>query len=156
MLLHKLILAKLEDFLWVFFSSMFKFVAGPVFGALNGMTFLETLITTVLGMMTTVLIITYFGKYIRQLWINIFGAEKQNKKVFTKRNRRFIHIWRTYGEFGISFLTPVIFSPVIGTLVITTLGGRRNKIISYMLISATFWGATLFFIGESILNVIKN
>ncbi len=135
---------------------MFKFVAGPVFGAVNGMTFLETVITTVLGMMTTVLIITYFGPYIRQLWLNIFGSEKSNKKVFTKRNRRFIFIWRKYGEFGISFLTPVIFSPVIGTLVITTLGGKRKKILSYMLLSATFWGATLFFLGESILSIIKN
>ena len=149
-------MAELEDFLWVFVSSMFKFVAGPVFGAVNGMTFFETVITTTLGMMTTVMIITYFGKYLRQLWNNIFGGGKEKKKVFTKRNRRFITIWRKYGEFGISFLTPIIFSPVIGTLVITTLGGKPKKILSYMLISAAFWGSTLFFIGESILNIIKN
>ncbi len=148
-------LAELGNYLGVYFSSMFKFIAGPVLGAASGMTFFETLIFTVLGMMTTVLIITYFGKYLRSWWNGIFGTSREKKKVFTKRNRRFISIWRTYGEFGISFLTPVIFSPVIGTLVITTLGGKRKKIISYMLISATFWASTLFFLGESIVSVFK-
>ena len=148
-------LAELGNYLSVYFSSMFKFVVGPVLGAASGMTYVETLVSTVLGMMTTVLVITYFGKYIRKFWNSIFGSSRQKKKVFTKRNRKFIYIWRTYGEFGISFLTPVIFSPVIGTLVITTLGGKRKKILSYMLISATFWASTLFFLGESLIRVFR-
>lgn len=146
-------IAELGNYLGVYFSSMFKFVAGPVIGAAKGLTFAETIIFTVLGMMTTVLVISFFGSKLRALWLGYFG--KKEKKIFTRRNRRFIHIWRKYGEFGISFLTPVIFSPVIGTLVITTLGGKKKKIISYMFFSATFWACALFFLGESLLRIFS-
>ncbi|MEZ5067446.1 MAG: hypothetical protein R2847_02715 [Bacteroidia bacterium] len=44
-------------------------------------------------------------------------SKKENKpKIFTKRNRRIITLWRKYGLFGIAFITPVILSIPIGTI----------------------------------------
>jgi hypothetical protein len=121
----------------VYLMSMLKFIAGPTMGAAMGLTFEETVIITVLGMMTTVLLVTFLGKGLRH-WM-MSKLRKKNQKVFTKRNRRFVYIWKNYGLFGVSFLTPIIFSPVIGSLLVTTLGSPRKKIITYMLISALFW-----------------
>jgi len=63
--------------------------------------------------------------------------------LFTKRNRRFVIFWRKYGLFGVSFLTPLVFSPIIGTLLVNAFGGSKKKIITYMLISAAFWSFLL-------------
>src|SRR5690606_12335675 len=122
-------ISELGSYLIVYITSMFKFIAGPVIAAAQGLNFLETVIPTILGMMTTVVLISFLGPALRNMWYRIFG--RANRKIFTRRNRRFVYLWRKYGEFGISFLTPVVFSPVIGALVVVTLGGKKRKIISF-------------------------
>ncbi len=130
----------LGKYLTVYFASMLKFVGGPTIGAAVGLTFFETVILTILGMMTTVLVISFFGPRFRS-WLNkIF---RRDKKLFTKRNRKFVIFWRKYGLFGVSFLTPVIFSPIVGTLLVNAFGGSKTKILGYMLISAIFWSFAL-------------
>jgi hypothetical protein len=130
-------LTELGKYFTVYATSMLKFIAGPTIGAAIGLTFMETLILTVLGMMTTVIVIAYFGKKIREWYLLKFGKKR---KLFTKRNRRFVYIWRNYGIIGVSFLTPLIFSPPIGALLVTSVGSPKKKIILYMFASAVFWG----------------
>jgi hypothetical protein len=142
---------ELIKYITVYVISMFKFIGGPALGAAYGLSFVETFVITVLGMMTTVFIISFFGIRLRS-WIQ--KKYKIKKKRFTKRNRRIVYLWRNYGEFGVSFFTPVIFSPVIGTLLVTTLGGRRKKVITYMLISAIFWALTISSFSTIFLNIL--
>lgn len=146
-------ISELGSYLIIYVTSMFKFIAGPVIAAAQGFNFYETVIPTILGMMTTVIFIAFLGPRLRKWWYSLFGKSK--RKVFTRRNRRFVYLWRKYGEFGISFLTPVVFSPIIGTLVVVTLGGKKRKIISFMLFSASFWACALFFLGETFLKVFS-
>ena len=87
-----------------------------------------------------VLVLSIFGLGFRKWLDKLF---KRNRKLFTKRNRRFVTLWKKYGLFGVSFLTPVVFSPVIGTLLVHAFGGSKKKIITYMLISAVFWSFLL-------------
>jgi hypothetical protein len=144
---------QLGKYLTVYLISMFKFIGGPAMGAAYGMTFIEKSLISVLGMMTSVIIISFFGVRLRK-WIQ----KKYNfkRKRFTKRNRRIVHIWRNYGVLGVSFFTPVLFSPVIGTLLVTTLGGKRRKVIGYMLVSAVFWALTISSLSELILDIFLN
>jgi len=135
----------------VYVISMFKFIGGPAFGAAYDLNMFITATLTIFGMMTTVIIISFFGMKLRE-WIQ--KKYKYKRKVFTSRNRRIIKIWRGYGEFGVSFFTPIIFSPVIGTLLVTTLGGKRKRIIVYMLISAIFWAFTISSLSELLLDVL--
>lgn len=120
----------------VYLISMFKFLGGPAFGSAYDLNIIGTAAMTILGMMTSVTIISFYGRKFR-MWIQ--SKYKFKRKIFTKRNRRIIKIWRGYGEFGVAFFTPILFSPVIGTLLITTLGGKRKRVLIYMLISAIFW-----------------
>ena len=129
-------LSAIGKYISVFLASMFKFIGGPAMGMAFGLSYWETVLMTISGMMTSVLIISFFGPGLRK-WIDrIF---RRNRKLFTKRNRRFVTLWKKYGLFGVSFLTPVVFSPVIGTLLVNAFGGSKKKIITYMLISAVFW-----------------
>ncbi|MBS0001204.1 MAG: hypothetical protein KFF73_19625 [Cyclobacteriaceae bacterium] len=146
------ILSGLAKYLTVYLISMLKFVGGPTLGAAVGLTFLETVILTILGMMTTVLVISLFGHSFRE-WLNrIF---RRDKKLFTKRNRKFVVFWKRYGLFGVSFLTPVIFSPILGTLLVHAFGGSTRKILGYMLISAVFWSFALSKFFQFIPQIIQ-
>ena len=119
---------------------MFKFVGGPAMGMAFGLTFWETVGITILGMMTTITIISTVGPGFRKWSEKSFRI---NPKLFTKRNRRFVRFWKKYGLFGVSFLTPVVFSPVLGALLVNAFGGSKKKIITYMLLSAIFWAFVL-------------
>lgn len=132
-------MTELGKYLTVYATSMLKFIAGPTIGAAIGLSVLETFVLTVMGMMTTVIIVSYFGKKIRTWYLRKF---RKKKRLFTKRNRRFVYIWRNYGIFGVSFLTPLIFSPPIGALLITSVDNSRRKMFLYMFGSAVFWGIT--------------
>ncbi len=127
-------------YLSVYFTSMLKFIGGPTLGAAIGLTFFETFAATVLGMMTTVIIVSFFGPGLRR-WLN--NTLKRDQKVFSKRNRKFVTYWKKYGLFGISFLTPILFSPILGALLVNAFGESKARILGYMLFSAIFWSLAL-------------
>lgn len=70
------------------------------------------------------------------------------KKVFSKRNRRAIKIWNSYGLMGIAFLTPVILSIPIGTIIANNMVHNKKKIFLYMFVSIVFWSLMLNLIFE--------
>jgi hypothetical protein len=127
-------------YLSVYFVSMLKFIGGPTLGFAVGLSMIETVATTVMGMMTTVVIVSFFGPGLRK-WIN--KTFRKDQKVFSQRNRKFVIFWNKYGLFGISFLTPILFSPILGTLLVNAFGASRFKILGYMLFSAIFWSFAL-------------
>ncbi len=125
------------DYSAVFLGSMFKFVLGPVYGAAAELTFLETFVFSVLGMMTTVAIFTFLGDGIREKLVAYF---RKDKKLFTPRNRRLVRIWNNYGVMGVAFLTPLFLSPIGGAIIANSFGGNKKRILGYMAVSACFWG----------------
>lgn len=144
-------LSNLMKYVIVYLISMFKFIGGPAFGAAYDLNIAVTALMTILGMMTSVLIISFFGIRLRNWTIRKY---KIKRRVFTKRNRRLIKIWRGYGEFGVSFFTPVFFSPVIGTLLVTLLGGKQKKVVFYMFISAVFWALALALLSDFLIDTL--
>jgi uncharacterized membrane protein len=123
-------------YLTVFLGSMLKFFAGPVSGLALGLGFWESLILTVAGMMTTVLLLTLLGPQIRRLWVKLIGKEGRK---FTRRNRLVVRVWQRFGLIGVSFMTPILFTPIGGSLLANMLEKRQAKIITYMFYSAVFW-----------------
>ncbi|MFA0961350.1 hypothetical protein AB9P05_06065 [Roseivirga sp. BDSF3-8] len=132
---------EIGKYLSVYLLSMLKFIAGPTMGPAMGFTWLETVIVTILGMMTSVLIFTFFGKQIRAWYMKRRGNKKPKR--FTKRNRRFVFIWKKYGIAGVALLTPLIFTPIGGALLVSTLGGEVRKTLIYMLLSAILWSSAM-------------
>lgn len=126
----------------VYFSSMIKFILGPVGGYAAGLALVTTVLATVLGMMTVVLGFTYFGNWLKRVFFDRFF---KNKKRFTVGNRRFVNVWRKYGLAGVAALTPIILTPIGGTLLALSSGSPKEKIILYMFISAVTW--SVFFSG---------
>jgi hypothetical protein len=136
------------EYLAVFASSMFKFILGPILGKGFGLTFWETALLTAGGMMASVFLFSsILGRRIHCWIMRTFFKEK---KLFSKRSRKTVRIWRTYGLKGVAFLTPVLFTPIGGTIVASSFGEHKRKIFKYMLLSAIFWGFIFSFVIVSL------
>lgn len=121
------------EYLSVLLSSSFKFLFGPLQGKAYGLPWLLTATLTAAGMMLSVVVFTYFGQYLKQ---RFFKA----KKIFTPANRRKVTLWRRYGIVGVALFTPLLLTPIGGTLVANAFGEKKEKIFFWMSIFATIWG----------------
>jgi hypothetical protein len=137
----------------VYFSCMLKFILGPVGGYASGLNLVTTILTTVFGMMTVVFLFTFFGDWLRDKVLIRFV--KKNKAKSEARNKRFATIWKKYGLPGVALLTPLILTPIGGTLLAVSSGSPKDKIIFYMFISASFWSVVfsmaIYFFGNEVL-----
>lgn len=131
----------------VLFASMLKFLGGPLTGLALKLSWYETVICTILGMMLTVFLVIFLRvAVLRTLKMMGFGQDKPRKR-FTKTSRLAIKIRRRFGLVGIAFLTPLLFSPAGGTILALAFRYSRNEILLNMFFSAVGWGVaqTLFF-----------
>jgi membrane protein DedA with SNARE-associated domain len=141
----------------VYVSCMLKFIFGPLGGYAAGFSLITTILVTVAGMMTVVLLFTFFGNWIREKVISRFFKKR---KKFSLRNRRFVTIWKKYGLIGVAALTPIILTPIGGTLLAVSSGSPKEKIILYMFISASVWSVffstALYIFGGEILKYLPD
>lgn len=131
-------------FFGIYLMTLFKFIAGPVLGSVAGYSLLETMLVTVSGMMSSVVVFTFLGEWLKRQWDMRFNRKRL---VFSKKNRRIVRVWQKSGAAGVAFLTPLLLTPIGGTLVMSSFGVHRKIILSYMLISSIWWS---FFFGISI------
>ncbi|GAA4826171.1 hypothetical protein [Algivirga pacifica] len=141
----------LSKYLLIIFISMFKFVIGPVTAYAVGLRFMESVTLSALGMMITAFILAYAGKPMRNKISRTFFSRKK-RKLFSRRNRRLVKIWRKYGMFGVAMLTPLLLTPPGGAMVAVSFGEKKSRIIFYMLISAITWSILInvgiFYLGH--------
>ncbi len=116
---------------------MFKFVLGPITALPLELPYLAAVALTAGGMMTTVCLLTFAGSGLRNRWM---AQLNRNRKRFSLRSRRMVRIWRKYGILGTAVLTPILLTPIGGTLVAIAFGEKKWRIVYYMLGSAIFWG----------------
>lgn len=135
-------------YLTVFLFSMFKFAFGAISGIAAGLSVAETFFFSVLGMMFSVVLFSILSLQVKE-----YVARRNKDKVkplFSTKTRKMVRLWNKYGLVGVAFLTPILFSPIVGTMLAVSFGEKRSRIFAYMLMSAIFWG-----LGISILvNVL--
>jgi len=119
----------MEKYFTVFSVSAFKFIFGPLTGYLLKLNLLETAFFTVTGMMFTVVVITYAGGKLRAKIIKWFFSKR---RIFSPKTRKIVRIWRSYGVWGVAFLTPLLFSPPIGAAIAVSFGEKKFRILYTM------------------------
>lgn len=120
-----------------------KVIFGPTLGYAAGLNLVTTVITTVAGMMTSVIVFTYFGEWLRMKILKRWIGTRKN---FTPGRRRIVGIWKKYGLVGIAILTPLGLTPIGGTLLAVSFGAPKEKIIFYMFISASIFALVFSFV----------
>lgn len=136
----------------VYFASMLKFILGPVGGYTAGLNLITTILSTVFGMMTVVTLFTYSGNWLKE---NVLSKFIRKKSKFSTGNKRFVNIWKKYGLPGVALLTPLLLTPIGGTILAVSSGSPKDKIIFYMFLSASFWAVVftmaIYFFGNEVL-----
>ncbi len=133
-------MSRVLDYVFVFGVSSIKFVFGPIAGYMRGLSALETGLCAALGMAATAVVMTYFGQYLKnRVWRRFFPVNR----VFTASNRRKVRLWRKYGLWGTAMLTPILLSPVVGTLLAASFENRRVKVVYAMISAGIFWAVVL-------------
>jgi hypothetical protein len=140
----------------VYVSSMLKFILGPLGGYAAGLNIVTTILVTVAGTMTVVVAFAFFGDFLKEkVLARVFTGQKK----FSGRNRRFVTIWKKYGLVGVAALTPVLLTPIGGTLLAISFGAPKNKLIFYMFVSASIWSVSLsmmfYFFGQFVPDFMK-
>ena len=78
-----------------------------------------------------------FAKGVRDRYRKIFP--KKERKVFSKKSKRFVRIKQSWGLPGIAILTPLILSIPIGTFLAIRFFKRTKKTIFILCSSVVFW-----------------
>lgn len=126
----------------VIIATGLKFIAGPITGFGLGLTWYETVIFTWLGAMITILLTLSTGK----LLISFISQFRKSKPIlFSKRVRYAVRIWQKFGIKGIAALTPLIFTPIGGSLLALSFRVPMPRVLFFMAISSLLWA--LFYTG---------
>jgi membrane protein DedA with SNARE-associated domain len=99
-----------------------------------------------------VVLLTYGGDWIRQKVLHRFIRKR---KRFSQKSRKFVTIWKRYGLAGVAFLTPILLTPIGGTILAVSSGSPKERIILFMFVSASVWSVVfsvvVYFFGSKIL-----
>lgn len=128
----------------VFLFTMLKVFFGPTMGYAFKFHIVTTILVTIGGMMASVVLFTFFGTWLREKIVNRF--QKKNQKRFTPKNRKLVALWKKYGLVGVAVLTPLLLTPIGGTILAVSFGSPKQKIILYMLVSASIFGVGMTFV----------
>lgn len=123
-------------FLAIYIICLFKFIGGPVLGTAAGYSVFEIVLVTVLGLMSSVIVFTYIGTFLKAKYKLVFNPKR---KLFTSRNRKIVRVWQNFGAIGVAAITPLVLSPIGGAIVMNAFGVKKQKIFTYMLISGVIW-----------------
>jgi membrane protein YqaA with SNARE-associated domain len=131
----------------IYLLTMLKVVFGPTMGYAAGLHIVTSMLVTFLGMMTSVVLVTFFGKLLHKGVLKKW-FEKQEQSAATSK-------WKKYGLTGLAILTPLLLTPIGGSILAVAGGYSRPKIIVYMLISASLFAVIatgiIYYFGPQIL-----
>jgi hypothetical protein len=134
----------------IIFFCTWKFAATfPVAIYIMKMSFAETLIYTNIGGIIGVFTFFYFSGFLIRMW-NTYWPEnlkfyRKTKKIFSKRNRRFVSIRLRYGLFGIVLLSPVILSIPLGSFLTVKYFGTKTSNVIWLVTGQAFWSLVYTF-----------
>jgi hypothetical protein len=138
----------------VYLPAMLKFILGPLAGYGLGINMFVTMIASLAGMMTVVVVITYSGQIFRDRIEGFFSRKLRAGKLS-------VYIQK-YGLAGVAFFTPLFLTPIGGSLLALGFLTKHPKelILLYMLISGAVWSTiftlAIYFFGHNVLpDIIK-
>ena len=135
----------LLKYLSVALASTLKFFGGPITGVILNLSWIETAMCSVAGMMFSVFLLTYVGKGIQAL---LKKHRKAKSKKFSRTTRIAVNIWKKFGIVGIAFLTPPLFTPIFGPILAVAFKVPRASIFLWMFVSASIWGLAISYIAH--------
>ncbi|HEY6159594.1 MAG TPA: hypothetical protein VI112_00185 [Bacteroidia bacterium] len=135
----------------VWLLSTVKFVFGAVPLALAfGFSFWKTVAVTCTGGFIGITFFVSLGEYLVKKTMErkekrIAEGKRKPKKAFTRTNILIVKAKRNFGLPGIAFLTPLLLSIPLGSIVAMRYFRHMNKyrVLSWMYLSIVFWSVSI-------------
>lgn len=134
--------------LTVMFWSAIKYFVGVGVAIGFGFNQIEILITTVGGGMLGVVFYLYLYTFLLHAYRKRFPKKLKPVK-FTKFKRRLVVFIKKYEVWGIAFLTPILLTPPVGTILAASIEHNKWRIKLIMFGSFCLW--TLLILGFKLL-----
>jgi hypothetical protein len=137
----------LEIVLTILFSS-FKFAATfPLVIIQFEFSFLETVLWTNVGGIAGIYFFAFLSEKLINWWKRTFRRsnrsiledEQQEKKIFTKRNRRIVRVKQKYGLIGIAAITPFLLSIPVGVFLVVRYYRTSRTKFFYLIAANLVW-----------------
>lgn len=125
-----------------------KYIFG-VLGAIGaGFNLIEILITTLVGGMIGVIVYLYLWELILKLYRRFFPPKKKEGIKINNTKRWIVKIIIKYELYGIAFLTPLLLSVPIGTMMAAALEPNKGRIIRFMFFAFLGWTLGLYGLAQ--------
>jgi len=124
----------------IVFSGLKIFLA-PSAIVIAGYGFLETLLISCTGGFISLIIFYKFGVYLQGVFAKYFKLKARRK--FSKRNRWIVKIKRSYGFWGLAFLTPCLWGIPIGAVLASVFYPRKKGILFVFGLFIFLWSLLL-------------
>lgn len=144
------IVSKFSTYIAIALASTIKFVGGPIAGIAFKENWIMVSICSTIGMMISVSAVLFFGDKLISLGSKLFP--NKNRKIFTRTNRWAVKVKKSLGLWGIAFLTPFLFTPILGSFIALSFKFPKSQIFVRMLICGLVAGylqtAGLFYLKD--------
>jgi hypothetical protein len=131
----------------VFALSMIKFPFSQVTATGLGFGFLPTFLITTAGGCTGVIIFYHASGWLldraRRRRIRRMAEGHAPKRSFSRTNRTIVRVKRSQGLSGLAFLTPILISVPIGSVLAAKYFRNDKRTLPVLLISVVAWGIVL-------------
>lgn len=134
--------------------STLKILPAVGFALLKNFTWWEIFISVSVGGISGVVFFSFWGTRIRKWLKERRKRRKKHKKINIRKARKILRIWKTFGLYGIAFLTPPLISPPVGAIIAVAFGESYGRILLYMSVSTLAWAAIFALVGDKILALV--
>ncbi|MEM9023549.1 MAG: hypothetical protein AAGB22_07395 [Bacteroidota bacterium] len=127
--------------------SLLKFAVTPEIMRTAGYGYWETLFTVLIGGSLGVTLFYYSGtvviNYIDAWWPGNRSSKNKPRKSFTRKNKFIVRIKNRFGLYGLAFLTPLLLSIPIGSVLAARFFPYGHKTTVALLVAVVFWSFML-------------
>jgi hypothetical protein len=123
-------------------ATKFAVAASYLLSPASDYTYFEIVLTLIIGGFTGILFFYFFSNWVNKV-LNKLLKKKKEKKIFSKKVRRFINIKNKYGLIGIALITPLVISIPVGSFIASRFFAKNKYTLLFMLGGVLFWALTL-------------
>lgn len=130
----------------IFLFSIVKYGLG-LFTAINLDTgILPSILANLAGGAIGLLIFINFGSFITKKYYEIKFRNKTYHR-FNRWNKFLVKVRKSMGLLGIAFLSPILLTLPVGTMLALQITGNKMKIFVYMFACCIFWSSVFFILS---------